>query len=72
MIVVTYGLTGAPATDRRARPDRPTRLFARFMKALRDSRLRQARRVIERHAHLPLPDYFPKIEREGRSARLIR
>jgi hypothetical protein len=52
MVVVTYGLTGAPATDGRARLDRQTRLFARFMKALRDSRLRQARRVIERHAHL--------------------
>jgi hypothetical protein len=52
MVVVTYGLAGAPATDGRARPDRPTRLFARFMKALRDSRLRQARRIIERHARI--------------------
>ena len=66
MVVVTYGLTGAPATDGRARTDRPTHLFARFMKALRDSRLRQARRIIERHTHLPPPGHFlrTKTERE--------
>jgi len=62
MVVVTYGLTGAPATDGRARTDRPTHLFAHFMNALRDSRLRQARRIIERHTHLPPPAIFYELK----------
>jgi hypothetical protein len=31
-------------------------LFARFMNGLKESRLQEARRVIERHSHLMAPD----------------
>lgn len=72
MVTITYGLTGVPATDGRARTRQRPHLFARFMKALHDSRLRQARIIVERHAHLLPSDHFSKIERERRNARLIR
>lgn len=76
MVTITYGLTGAPATDGRSRTGdgrsrtgQRTQLFARFMKALRISRLRQAQRIIERHAHLLPPDHFliTQIEDEKKS-----
>jgi hypothetical protein len=62
MVTITYGLTGAPATDGRLRTRQRTPLFARFMKALKYSRLRQARRVIKRHAHLLPPDHRSRID----------
>jgi hypothetical protein len=70
MVTITYGLTGAPATDGRARTGQRPHLFARFMKALHESRLRQARCVIEKHAHLLPSGHFLKLERERRNVRL--
>jgi hypothetical protein len=40
-------------------------LFARFLKALRDSRMRKAREIIAQHSHL-LP---PELERAGHRLR---
>ncbi len=34
----------------------PTSILARFMNGLKESRLQEARRVIERHSHLMAPD----------------
>jgi hypothetical protein len=54
MNAVTYaGVSGrriAVAERTKGGPRRS--FFARFMGALRESRIRQARRVIEKHAHL--------------------
>ena len=60
MNAVTYGGTRAPATavTKRAQTEPHKSFFTRFMEALRESRAQQARRVLERHAHLlPLDDH---------------
>ena len=57
MHAVTYGGARTPATalveNTRVKPRKS--VFARFMK---QSRLEEARRVIERHSHLLGPDRF--------------
>jgi len=57
MHVVTFGGARTPATavaeSRRVKS--PTSIFARFMKGLRESRLQEARRVVEKHSHLMAP-----------------
>ena len=60
MVAVTYGLARVPANkaSERAQAAAPRKsLFARFMDALMESRLQQARREIARHAHM-LPRVF--------------
>jgi hypothetical protein len=55
MVAVTCGAAGIAKTKRagRARATRPRKaLFARFMDALVESRLKQVHREIARHAHL--------------------
>jgi hypothetical protein len=55
MVAVTYGVARVPVTDaaERAQAAAPRNgLFTRFMNAMMESRLRQARREIARHAHL--------------------
>jgi hypothetical protein len=57
MHVATFGGARASATaiveSRRVKSR--TALFARFMSGLKESRLQEARRVIERHSHLIAP-----------------
>jgi hypothetical protein len=53
MVAVTYGTAGVPASktaDRAAAPRK--NWFTRFMDALMESRMAQARREIRMHAHL--------------------
>jgi hypothetical protein len=54
MNVVTYGGARASAARvaRNIQDGARRRFFARFMDALRETRLREARRIIERYAHL--------------------
>lgn len=55
MVAVTYGVTRVPAAKatERAYDAAPRKsFFARFVDALMESRLQQARREIARHAHL--------------------
>lgn len=54
MVAVTYGVARRTAADdaERTQVDPRKSLFARFMNALAESRLRQAHREIEKHAHL--------------------
>ena len=58
MHATTYGGARAPATavveSKRVKPRKS--IFARFMDGLKESRLAQARRVIEKHNHLMAPD----------------
>jgi hypothetical protein len=60
MHAVTYGGARTPATalveNTRVKPRKS--VFARFMHGLKQSRLEEARRVIERHSHLLGPDRF--------------
>jgi len=57
MHVATFGGARTPATAiaEGRRVKLRTSLFARFMNGLRESRLQEARRVIERHSHLMAP-----------------
>jgi hypothetical protein len=57
MHAATFGgaRTPAIATGESRRVKSSTSLFARFMNGLRESRLQEARRVIERHSHLMAP-----------------
>ena len=50
MSAVTYGVARVAATETLSAPRKT--FFARFMDALIDSRARQARREIAKHAHL--------------------
>ncbi len=55
MVAVTYGVTRVPAaeaTERAQIAASHKSIFTRFMEALMESRLQQARREIARHAHL--------------------
>jgi len=54
MVAVTYGVTRVPAAEAidRASASAHKTIFTRFMEALMESRLQQARREIARHAHL--------------------
>jgi hypothetical protein len=55
MVAVTYGATRVPTAEsaERAQAGASSKsLFTRFMEALMESRLQQARREIARHAHL--------------------
>lgn len=55
MVAVTYGVGRAPvgqATERVQAAAPRKGIFARFIDALMESRLQQARREIARHAHL--------------------
>jgi hypothetical protein len=55
MVAVTYGVTRVPAaeaTERSQVAASHKSIFTRFMEALMESRLQQARREIARHAHL--------------------
>ena len=53
MVAVTYGASRAPAAAERVRVGSPHKsLFTRFMEAMMESRLQQARREIARHAHV--------------------
>jgi hypothetical protein len=58
MHVATFGGARTPATviaeSKRAKSR--TSFFARFMNGLKESRLQEARRMIERHNHLMAPD----------------
>ena len=58
MHVATCGGARTPATAIAESKRVKTRasLFARFMSGLKESRLQEARRVIERHSHLMAPD----------------
>jgi len=60
MHVATFGGARTPATAvvESKRVKSPTSIFARFMDGLKESRLQEARRVIERHSHLMTPDNF--------------
>ncbi|HZP70739.1 MAG TPA: hypothetical protein VFB29_12415 [Pseudolabrys sp.] len=57
MHAVTYGVARGSETDtaaiRQERGHKP--LFARVMDALKETRYREARRIIARHAHLLPP-----------------
>lgn len=55
MVAVTYGAPRVPAADAIERTQvtaSDKSIFTRFMEALMESRLQQARREIARHAHL--------------------
>jgi hypothetical protein len=55
MVAVTYGVTRVPAAEIAERAQAAAShktFFTRFMEAMMDSRLQQARREIARHAHL--------------------
>ena len=55
MVAVTYGVTRVPAAEAaepRTGAASHKSLFTRFMEALMESRLDQARREIAKHAHL--------------------
>ena len=59
MHAVTYGVLApryCPVENTRVKPRKS--VFARFMHGLKQSRLEEARRVIERHSHLLGPDRF--------------
>ena len=58
MHVATFGGARTPATAvaESKRVKSPTSILARFMNGLKESRLQEARRVIERHSHLMAPD----------------
>ena len=58
MYVATFGGARTPATAaaESKRVKSPTSIFDRFMNGLKESRLQEARRVIERHSHLMAPD----------------
>ena len=58
MHVATFGGARTPATEltKGKRVKSRTSIFARFMNGLKDSRLKEARRVIERHNHLLASD----------------
>jgi hypothetical protein len=57
MHVATFGaVTPATAIVEIKRVKSRTSLFGRFMNGLKESRLQEARRVIERHSHLMAPD----------------
>ena len=64
MNAVTFGGARAPATAafKRGRAKPRKNVFVRFMDALAESRLRQAHREIEKHAHLLASD-DPRRER---------
>ena len=58
MHVATFGGFATPdtaVTESKQVKSRAS-LFARFMNGLKESRLQEARRVIERHSHLIAPD----------------
>jgi hypothetical protein len=63
MVAVTYGVARVPAeAKQRAIAATPGKnLFARFMQALMESRMRQAEREIARHAHLLPPDMLSDL-----------
>jgi hypothetical protein len=54
MDAITFGGARAPATNvtKNGRVNSRRRFFTRFLNALRESRLNEARRIIERHASL--------------------
>ena len=55
MVAVTYGVTRVPAAETAERAQAVAShktFFTRFMEAMMESRLQQARREIARHAHL--------------------
>jgi len=55
MVAVTYGVRRVPAAEASERTQAAASdksLFTRFMEALMESRLEQARREIARHAHV--------------------
>jgi hypothetical protein len=55
MVAVTYGVRRVPAAESAERSQAAASgksLFTRFMEALMESRLEQARREIARHAHM--------------------
>jgi hypothetical protein len=55
MVAVTYGVTRVPAAEATERPRVAAshkNIFTRFIEAMMQSRLQQARREIARHAHL--------------------
>lgn len=58
MHVATFGGARTPATavTESKRVKSRTSLFARFMDGLKESRLKEARRVIEKHSHLVAPE----------------
>jgi hypothetical protein len=58
MHVATFGGARTPATAvaESKRVKSPTSILARFMNGLKESRLQEARRVIERHSDLMAPD----------------
>jgi hypothetical protein len=58
MHVATFGGARTPATavTKGKRVKSRTSIFARFMNGLKESRLKEARRVIERHNHLLASD----------------
>ena len=57
MHVATFGGASTPATAvaESKRVKSPTSIFARFLNGLKESRIQEARRVIERHSHLMVP-----------------
>ena len=71
MYVATYGGARTPATAaaESKRVKSPTSIFDRFMNGLKESRLQEARRVIERHSYLMAPDNLRSDEAasEGRN-----
>ena len=68
MHVATFGGARTPATavTKGKRVKSRTSIFARFMNGLKESRLKEARRVIERHSHLMAPDNLRSDEAAGK------
>lgn len=68
MYVATFGGARTPATAaaESKRVKSPTSIFDRFMNGLKESRLQEARRVIERHSHLMAPDNLRSDEAAGK------
>ena len=69
MYVATFGGARTPATAaaESKRVKSPTSSFDRFMNGLKESRLQEARRVIERHSrHLMAPDNLRRDEAAGK------
>ena len=68
MYVATFGGARTPATAaaESKRVKSPTSIFDRFMNGLKESRLQEARRVIERHSHLMASDNLRSDEAAGK------
>jgi hypothetical protein len=58
MVALTYAISRIAAPRSKTNAVRTKTVFARFMDALMESRMQQARRELMRHAHLLPKDFF--------------